>query len=139
MYGTVGPDADIGRWSKNQPPVVQGTIESVNARTLERKERLVRISQETKHLIVEGWVVTRSPMEDIHLSLGGRHYAVEYGATRQDIVARFQPPEYHSSGFHATIPLAEVAPGYHPLVLTVSLQNALFQYFPGKTIWLYIQ
>ncbi len=136
MYGTVGPDADIGRWSKKQPPSIQGAIVSVNARPLGRKERLIHISQETTRLVVEGWVVTRSPMEDIHLSLGGRHYAVEYGAPRQDLVARFPSPEYRLNGFHATIPLHEVVPGYHPLVLVVSLQHAFFQHSPGKTTWI---
>lgn len=138
VYSIVGPDADIGRWSKKQPPVVQGAIEHVNALTLDRKDRLITLNHETKSLEIEGWVITTEPIEQIHLRLGENMYAVHYGITRQDIAARFQNPEYLYSGFHATIPLSDVAPGYHPLVLRVSLHGAFFSHAPGKKRWVHI-
>ena len=102
-------------------------------------KRLIQINQETTRLVIKGWVATREPVKDIHLRLGGRQYSVEYGVPRQDIAARFQHPEYFSSGFHTTIPLIEVTPGYHSLVLKVSLHSTIFCRSPGKTIWIHIQ
>lgn len=139
VYSNVGPDADIGRWSKQQSPVVWGSIERVNALVPERKKRLVSISHETTSLVVDGWVVTIDKLKHIQLSFGGKNYAVNYGAKRQDIATHFNNPDALYSGFDATIPLSDLASGFHPLLLKVYLQGELFYHSPGKKIWVNIQ
>ena len=150
VYTNVGPNADIGRWCKDEP--VYGYIESINHinvhKNINAKTYIldVNINNVKNSIFVEGWVASTDKIKDIRLSLDGKDYSVHYGVKREDIVADFKkrPQLYNGfnesnllySGFNANIPLSDFTPGYHKLILKVYLEGELFSiHYPYPNIW----
>ncbi len=120
------------------PPPVQGTIKFINTQKLEWKEPLIHINREETRLVIDGWVATKTPAEEIILKMGNHTHPVEIGAPRRGVAKRFRDSEYIANSFHAIIPLAKIRPGHYPLALKVSLEGSFFNYSPGKLRWIHI-
>jgi hypothetical protein len=138
VYTHVGPNADIGRWLKEEGPVY-GYIERVNYIGPQEKKWLVPINHKEKSIFVDGWIASTKKIKNIRISLGGKDYSVHYGAKREDVVAYFNNPGYLYSGFNANIPSSDFALGYHKLFLKVCLEGELFYHSPGQRIWVRIE
>jgi hypothetical protein len=135
-YQAVGPNADIGRWCKDQDSVY-GYIDTIN-HIVPYKDRDVldvNINREKNNIIVEGWVVSTDKMKNIRISLGGKDYSVHYGNKRGDVAAHFNNPDYLYSGFNANIPVSDFSPGYHKLFLKVDIEGERFYHVPSARIW----
>jgi len=139
-FTMVGPNADIGRWSKKQSPV-DCHIDRVNYIDIkpQNKKWLVNINHEENSIFVDGWIASTKKIKDVRISLGGKDYSVHYGARREDVGAYFSNPDYLISGFSANIPRSDFALGYHKLFLKVYLEGELFYHSPGQRIWVKIE
>jgi hypothetical protein len=141
VYTNVGPNADIGRWCKEES-VVYGGIDSVNNidpdNNINTKRHVVdvNINHEKNSIFVNGWVASKDKIKNIRISLGGKDYSVHYGDKRENIAAAFNNPDYLYSGFNANIPISDLALGYHKLILKVYLKGELFSiHYPYPNIW----
>ena len=137
-FTAVGPDADIGRWSREQAPVY-ANIERINYIQPQKKKWLVNVSQKEDNISIIGWVASPNKIKNIRISLGGKDYFVHHGAKREDVAAYYNNPDYLYSGFNANIPSSEFALGYHKLFLKVYLDGGLFYHSPGQIIWVKIK
>jgi hypothetical protein len=140
VYTNVGPNADIGRWCKDES--VYGGIDSVNNidpdNNINTKRHVVdvNINHEKNSIFVNGWVASKDKIKNIRISLGGKDYSVHYGDKRENIAAAFNNPDYLYSGFNANIPISDLALGYHKLILKVYLKGELFSiHYPYPNIW----
>jgi len=130
-YQIVGPNADIGRWCKEQDSVY-GIIDSVNNisthKYINPKTAVldVNINHETNSIFVNGWVTSKDKIKNIRISFGGKDYYAHYGDKREDVAAHFKNPDFMYSGFSANIPNSDFAPGQNKLFLKVYLEGELF-------------
>ncbi len=138
VYSMIGPDADIGRWSKEQAPVY-ANIESINSIMPQKKKWQVNINQKENMVLVGGWIASPNKIKNIQISFGGKDYSVHCGAKREDVAAYFNNPDYLYSGFNANIPISDFSLGYHKLFLKIYLEGELFYHSPGQRIWVRIQ
>lgn len=137
MYEVVGPEADPGKWSKNQDSVY-GYIDSVNHIELFKIKDTsdVEVSHKQNSILVRGWVASADNIKNIRLSLGGKDYSVHYGIERKDVATHFNNPDYLYSGFDANIPISDFALGYHRLLLKIDVEGDMFYHSPGSRIWI---
>ena len=136
----IGPNADIGRWAKEQAPVY-ANIDRVNYIDIkpQNKEWRVNINHEENSIVVDGWVASTNKIKNIQVSLGGKDYSVHYGTKREDVAAYYNNPDYLYSGFNVNIPRSDFALGYHKLSLKVYLKGEPFYHSPGQRIWVRIE
>jgi membrane protease YdiL (CAAX protease family) len=138
VFTVIGPDADIGRWSKRQASVY-GNIERINDIELLKRKRVIDINENEKGFFVNGWIVSKNKINKIRISLGGKDYSVHYGIKREDVAIYYNNPDYLYSGFCANIPHSDFSRGYHKLFLKVYLEGELFYHSPGQRIWVRIE
>lgn len=139
IYGTVGPDADIGRWSKKQPPVIRGEILLINNIDITREKQAIPINRKVQEIAVNGWVATMKPIKSIYVNFGRKLYTVNPTDQLESIPKRYQNSKYEIIGFHAVIPLKDHPPGLVPISLKISLKNTLWHRSPGTRGWIDIQ
>ena len=139
VFSNVGPNADIGRWSKQQASVY-GHVDRVNYVNIkpQNKKWLVNINHKENSIFIDGWIASTNKIKNIRVSLGGKDYSVHYGTKREDVAAYYNNPYYLYSGFNANIPRSDFALGYHKLFLKVYLKGDLFYQSPGQRIWVRI-
>lgn len=127
VYTDVGPNADVGRWCKEES--VHCSIDSINHiivyKHINPKTHVldVVINKETNAIYIQGWVASTERIKIIRISLGGINYPVNYGNKREDVAAHFNNPDYLYSGFNANIPISDFSSGYHKLSLKVYIEG----------------
>ncbi len=136
-YPVVGPNADIGRWSKEQASVY-GNIDKVNSIEPPNEKVLININHEENSIFVAGWIASTNKIKNVRISLGGKDYEVHYGTKREDVAAYYNNPDYLNSGFSVNIPRSDFALGYHKLFLKVYIEGELFYHSPAQNIWVRI-
>ena len=136
-YPVVGPNADIGRWSKKQASVY-GNIDKVNSIEPPNEKLLININHEENSIFVAGWIASTNKIKNVRISLGGKDYEVHYGTKREDVAAYYNNPDYLNSGFSVNIPRSDFALGYHKLFLKVYIEGELFYHSPAQNIWVRI-
>jgi membrane protease YdiL (CAAX protease family) len=137
IYSEVGPDADPGKWSKNQD-TVHGYIDNVNHMPpFKNKDSLdVEVDYKQNSIFVAGWVASEDKINSVQLSLGGKNYPVRHDIERKDVAAHYNNPNYLYSGFSANIPISDFALGYHKLLLKVDVEGDMFYHSPGSRVWI---
>ncbi|MCP3874532.1 MAG: CPBP family intramembrane metalloprotease [Desulfobacteraceae bacterium] len=132
---SVGSNADIGRWSDNDG--VYGCIYKVNDIDA-HKGKYVNINHENENIFVQGYIASTEKINNMQISLGGKDYSLHHGDKSMDVATHFNNPDFLYSGFSATIPISNFPPGYHKLILKVYIENELFSYSPGESVWVKI-
>ena len=139
VYSDVGPNADIGRWSKKDQISLYGVIDNIDYIVPYKNGQIldVTINQAKNSISVQGWVASTNKIDNIRISLGGRKYSIHCGVKREDVAAHFNNPDFLYSGFSANVPLSDFSPGYHKLLLEVKLDGEMFYHAPrdSNDLW----
>jgi len=137
MYSTVGPFADINRWSKTSP--VDYSLDKINGKTPTSKSNLIEIKKQAKNIFINGWAKgVDGKIGKIFVRLNNQDYPVDYGFPRKDVADYYKSQEYLKTGFQTKIPVLHLQPGYYSLRIKIKLSNRNTFVYSGLRVWLRI-
>ena len=138
VYGSVGPFADIDRWSQISPTAY--SLDSINGTTPRGESPKVEVKIEDKRMVIYGWAKgIEGDIEHIFISFQGKDYSVQYGHERKDVAVYYDDNDYLNTGFRSTIPISHLKSGVYPLRVKINLSNRSTFHYPFKRVWVRVQ